>query len=63
MEIARSIFYVQNFRREFGAKAVINAAYTQNLCPTRALDSITLEEVWSRKMPYNAHMCMFGCVV
>ena len=43
-------------------KAVVNAVYTQNHCPTRALDFIKSEKAWSGKRPRIAHMCVFGCV-
>ena len=41
-----------NLEKSFWAKMVANAIYTQIHSPTRTLDSIILEEVWSGRWPY-----------
>jgi hypothetical protein len=45
-----------------GHIAVVNAAYTRNRCPSRALPSITPEEAWSGRKPCISHMRAFGCI-
>jgi len=40
----------------------VNAAYTRNRCPSRALPSITPEEAWSGRKPCISHMRVFGCI-
>jgi hypothetical protein len=62
VEMARSMFHAQNLKKSLWAEAVVNAAYTRNRCPSRALPSITPEEVWSGKKPCISHMPMFGCI-
>ncbi len=63
MEMARSMLHAQNLKKSLWAEAVVNAAYTRNRCPSRALPSITPEEVWSGKKPCFSPMRVFGCIV
>jgi hypothetical protein len=62
VEMSRSMLHAQNFKKSLWAEAVVNAAYTRNRCPSRALFSITLEEAWSGRKPCISHMRVFGCI-
>jgi transposase InsO family protein len=62
VEMARSMLHAQNLKKSLWAEAVVNAAYTRNRCPSRALPSITPEEAWSGRKPCISHMCVFGCI-
>jgi hypothetical protein len=60
--MARSMLHAQNLKKSLWAEAVVNAAYTRNRCPSRALPSITPEEAWSGRKPCISHMRVFGCI-
>ncbi|OAE20919.1 hypothetical protein AXG93_3256s1660 [Marchantia polymorpha subsp. ruderalis] len=45
-----------------GVAELMNAVYTRNRCPTRALERMTSEEAWTRRKPSVAHMLVFGCL-
>jgi transposase InsO family protein len=62
MEMVRSMLHAQNLKKSLWAKAVVNAAYTRNRCPSKALPSITPEEAWSGRKPCISHMRVFGCI-
>ncbi len=62
VEKARSMLHAQNLKKSLRAEAVVNAAYTRNRCPSRALPSITPEEAWSGRKPCISHMRAFGCI-
>jgi len=62
VEMARSMFHAQNLKKSLWAEVVVNAAYTRNRCPSRALPSITPEEAWSGRKPCILHMHVFGCI-
>jgi transposase InsO family protein len=62
VEMARSMLHAQNLKKSLWAKAVVNAVYTRNRCPSRALPSITPEEAWSGRKPCISHMRVFGCI-
>jgi hypothetical protein len=62
VEMARSMLHAQNLKKSLWAEAVVNAAYTRNQCPSRALLSITPEEAWSGRKPCISHMRVFGCI-
>jgi len=62
VEMARSMLHAQNLKKSLWAEAVVNAAYTRNRCPSRALASITPEEAWSGRKPSISHMHVFGCI-
>ena len=55
-------FIFKTSKKSFWIEIVVNAVYTRNQCPTRVLNSITLEEVWSGKRPCIAYMRVFRCV-
>ena len=63
VEIARSMLHAQNLEKSFWAEMVVNAIYTQIYGPTRTLDSIILEEVWSGRWPYIPHICIFRFIM
>jgi hypothetical protein len=63
VEMARSMLHAQNLKKSLWAEAVVNAAYTRNRCPSRALPSITPEEAWTGRKPCISHMRVFGCIV
>ena len=44
VEMARSMIHAQKLDKSFWAEAVVNAVYTRNRCPTRALERMTPEE-------------------
>lgn len=60
VEIERNMFHIQNLYKSFRAEVAANAVHTQNRYPTRALDSITPNEVWSGKWLCIAHIRVFG---
>jgi len=62
VKMARSMLHAQNFKKSLWAEAVVNAAYTRNRCPSRALPSITPEEGWSGRKPCISHMRVFGFI-
>jgi transposase InsO family protein len=56
VEMTRSMLHAQNLKKSLWAEVVVNAAYTRNRCPSRALPSITPEEAWSGRKPCISHM-------
>jgi transposase InsO family protein len=62
VEMARSMIHAQKLDKSFWAEAVVNTVYTNNRCPTRALEHMTPEEAWSERKPSVAHMRVFGCL-
>jgi len=61
MECARSMIRAQGLDLEFWAKAVNMAIYIKNQCPTKALESKTLQEAWTSRKPDVFHLRVFGC--
>ncbi len=60
MEMARSMLHAQNLKKSLWAEAVVNAAYTRNQCPSRALPSITpAESVEWEKALHFTHACVW----
>jgi hypothetical protein len=62
VEMAMNMIHAQKLNKSFWAEAVVNAVYTRNRCPTRALERMNPEEAWSRRKPSVAHMQVFGCL-
>jgi transposase InsO family protein len=56
VEMARSMLHAQNLKKSLWAEVMVNAAYTRNRCPSKALPSITPEETWSGRKPCISHM-------
>jgi transposase InsO family protein len=44
VEMARNMIHTQKLNKSFWVEAVMNAIYTRNRCPTRALERMTPEE-------------------
>jgi len=61
MECARNMILAQGLELEFWGKAVNTTVYIKNQCPTKALDSKTLQETWSCRKPDVSHLRVFGC--
>ena len=61
--MAKRMLEARKLEKSFWAEAVANAVYTLNRCPTKALTSVTPEEMWSGRRPCVAHMRVFGSVV
>jgi IS30 family transposase len=61
MECARSMILAQGLELEFWGEAMNTAVYIKNRCPTKALDSKTLQEAWSGRKPDVSHLRIFGC--
>lgn len=63
--MARSMFHGQKLNKSFWMEAVVNAIYTRNRCPTRALNfndirrNVELKEV----MHCTHETGVFGCIV
>ncbi len=51
----------QGLELEFWGKVVNTVVYIKNRCPTKALDSKTLQEAWSGRKPDVSHLGVFGC--
>ena len=63
MEVARAMLYDQGLPKFQWGEAANTAVYIQNRCPDSALDSKTLEEVFTGKKPDVSHFRVFGCLV
>ena len=57
--MAKRMLEAQKLEKSLWAEAVTNAVYTLNRCPTKALHSVSPEEIWSGRRPSVAHMCVF----
>jgi len=60
MECAKSMIRAQGLDLEFWAEAVNKAVYINNRCPTKALDSKTLQKTWTDIKPNVSHLRIFG---
>src|ERR1700737_5615283 len=58
--MAKAMLEARKLEKSLWAEAVANAVYTLNRCPTKALTSVTPEEMWSGRRPCVAHMRVFG---
>ena len=63
LEAARAMFYDQGLPKFLWGEAANTVVYVQNRCPHSALDSKTLEEVFSGKKPNVSHFRVFGSPV
>ena len=61
--IAKCMLKAQKLEKLFWMEEVANAVCTLNQCPTRALCSVILEETWSGRRPYVAHMHVYISLV
>jgi len=60
--MARSLLKAKKLPKQYWAEAVSCAVYLLNRCPTRSLQVVTPEEVWSGHKPSVTHLRVFGCV-
>ncbi len=51
MECARSIIHAQGLGLEFWVETMNTTIYIKNRCPTKALESMTLQEAWTSRKP------------
>jgi hypothetical protein len=61
MEWAKNMILAQGLNLEFWGEAMNMTVYIKNRCPTKALDSKTLQEAWSGRKPDVFHLRVFGC--
>jgi len=62
LDMARSLLKANKLPKQYWAEAVSCAVYLLNRCPTRSLQVVTLEEVWSGHKLSVTHLRVFGCV-
>jgi len=62
LDMARSLLKANKLPKQYWAEAVSCAMYLLNCCPTRSLQVVTLEEVWSGHKLSVTHLRVFGCV-
>ena len=62
MNMVRTMLKGKNLPKELWGEAVSTAAYLLNRCPTKKLEKITPEEVWSGFKPSLSHLRVFGSV-
>lgn len=62
MNMVRSMLKAKNLPKELWGEAVSIAAYLLNRCPTKKLEKVTPEEVWSGFKPSLSHLRVFGSV-
>src|ERR1700737_1066549 len=58
--MAKRMLEARKLEKSLWAEAGAKAVYTLNRCPTKALTSVTPEEMWSGRRPCVAHMRVFG---
>lgn len=61
IERAKCMILNANLQNCYWAEAIATAAHIINRSPTRALNNITPEEVWTNKKPDLSHLRIFGC--
>ncbi len=61
MECTKNMIHAQGLDLEFWAEAVNTTVYIKNRCPTKALESKTLQEAWTDRKPDVSHLRVFGC--
>lgn len=62
MNMVRTMLKGKNLPKELWGETVSTAAYLLNRCPTKKLEKITPEEVWSEFKPSLSHLRIFGSV-
>ncbi|WJX18783.1 hypothetical protein P8452_08547 [Trifolium repens] len=60
MNMVRCMLKGKNLPKELWGEAVSTATYTLNMCPTKRLNGVTPEEIWSGNKPNVSHMRVFG---
>jgi hypothetical protein len=61
MECTKNMIRAQGLDLEFWVEVVNMVVYIKNQCPTKALDSKTLQEAWTNKKLDVFHLRIFGC--
>jgi hypothetical protein len=61
MECVRNMIHAQGLDLEFWAEAMNMTIYIKNRCPTKALDSKTLQEAWTSTKLDVYHLRVFNC--
>ncbi len=61
VESVRSMLADAGLPKQFWAEALDTATYLRNRSPTKCLDQVTPEEVWSGVKPDVRHLRVFGC--
>ena len=62
MNMVCSMLKGNTFPKELWEEIVSTAAYLLNKCPTKKLDKVTQEEVWSGHKPSLSHLKVFGSI-
>ena len=61
VETVHSLLVHAKLPRKFWAEALSTAVYLRNRSPTKAVESMTPYEAWTRKKPSVGHFRVFGC--
>ena len=61
VETVRSLLVHAKLPHKFWAEALSTAVYLRNRSPTKAVESMTPYEAWTRKKPSVGHLRVFGC--
>ena len=59
--MANCMIHARGLGPQFWSKAINCANYVQNRTPHKAIQGVTLEEVWSGQKPSVGHLRVFGC--
>ena len=62
VESTRSMLQVVHFLNSFWAEAIATACYLCNLSYTKALNNMTLYQLWTGLHPNLSHLKVFGCL-
>jgi len=62
LKIARSMLKTKKMPKDFWVDTVDYAIYLSNRCPTKSLNYMTPQEVWSRRKPSVSHLKAFGSI-
>lgn len=62
MNMVRSVLKGKKFSNELWGEALSIISYLLNMCPTKKLKNVTLEEAWSGFKPNLNHLRIFGSI-
>ncbi|GAB2283017.1 hypothetical protein Dimus_039573 [Dionaea muscipula] len=62
LDMVRSMLKSKSMPKEFWAECVAYAVYLLNRCPTKNVEDMTPQEVWSGVRPNISHLKVFGCL-
>nr|KYP39788.1 Retrovirus-related Pol polyprotein from transposon TNT 1-94 [Cajanus cajan] len=60
LNMTRSMMKTKGLPHNFWGEAISTTVYVLNKCPTKRLDSLVPEEVWTGKKPSVKHLRIFG---